>query len=503
MQTSTPRIQFDAVTKTYPGVRALDAVSFDVSPGCVHAIVGENGAGKSTLMKILAGATRADAGTIRIDGRPVAISNARDAQARGIAIVYQEFNLAPHLSVSENVFLGRWPRRKWSGLVRFAELHERTTRLFRDVGLDVPVRARVETLSVAQQQMVEIAKALSHSARVLILDEPSAVLTPKELATLFRVVREMTARGVTVLYISHRLDEIFELADSVTVLRDGRHVSTRPIRVVDRRTLISETVGRPLEEEFPARESRPGEARLSVRDLSAPGRFAGVSFDLRAGEVVALTGMVGSSRSSVAKALFGAIGSVSGTLRAGAMRGPFRSPAEAKRAGIAFLPEDRKREGLLLARPTRENVTLAHMSDVSAAGFFIRRRERSVANALMSRLGIRGSALEEPAGALSGGNQQKAMLARWLQRPCDVIILDEPTRGVDVGAKFEIYAIINDLATRGAAVLMISSELPEVIGMADRIGVMCRGRLVGILDNAGRAVTQEAILRLAVGEAHP
>jgi len=501
MPNDPPRIRFRDVTKTFPGVRALDEVSFDVQPGCVHALVGENGAGKSTLVKILAGAHAIGGGSIELDGRPVRIRDARHAQSLGVATVYQEFNLVPDLSVSENVYLGRWPRSRLLRTIRFPELHDRAGRLFDELELDVPVRALVSTLSVAQQQMVEIGKALSLDARILVLDEPSAVLTPHELAALFRLVRRLTNRGVSVLYISHRLDEIFALADHVTVLRDGRHISTRPISDVHRDALIIETVGRSLDQEFPTREDRRGGVVLRVEGLSARGAFDEVSFDMRAGEVFALTGLVGSGRSSVAKAVFGALPVTGGRVLVDGAKGPFPSPRAAQRAGVAFLPEDRKREGLLLERPLRENITLAHRSDVATLGFMSVTRERRAAGDLMVKHDVRAASTEVAAATLSGGNQQKAMLARWLQRPYRVVILDEPTRGVDVGAKVEMYEKLNAIAADGAAILMISSELPEVIGMADRIGVMCEGRLMGILDNTNRDVSQEAILRLAVGEA--
>jgi ABC-type sugar transport system ATPase subunit len=480
-------------------VQALDAVSFGVHPGCVHALVGENGAGKSTLMKVLAGAHRHDSGTIEIDGETADLRDARHAQQAGVAAVYQEFNLVPDLSVSENVFLGRWPSSSVLQRIHFPRLHEMTRRLFAELQLDIPVGRAVDDLSVAQQQMVEIAKALSMNARILILDEPSAVLTPHELSALFRLVRELTTRGVSVVYISHRLNEIFELADYVTVMRDGRHISTRPIGEVNRDTLILETVGRPLEQEFPPRRLEPGEVVLRVDRLSAPPAFREVSFDVRAGEVFALTGLVGSGRSSIAKTVFGAT-QAHGEVRVDGVSGPFRSPAAAMRAGVAFLPEDRKGQGLMLHRPLRENITLAHRGRSATWGMLGVARERKLVRDLMNRHDVRAAGTEVAVATLSGGNQQKALLARWLQKAYRVVILDEPTRGVDVGAKVEIYEKLNAVAASGAAVLMVSSELPEVIGMADRIGVMCEGRLMDVLDNHGRSVTQEAVMRLAVGE---
>jgi len=501
MKMRQPRIRFRDVSKRYPGVQALDRVSFDVEPGRVHALVGENGAGKSTLAKILAGAHPLDGGSIELDGEPEAIRGARHAQALGIAIVYQEFNLVPHLSVSENVFLGRWPRSRWSRMIRFQQLHDRTQRLLDELELPLPVRATVGRRSVAQQQMVEIGKALSLESRILILDEPSAILTPHELAALCRLVRLLTQKGVSVIYISHRLDEIFALAHDVTVLRDGRHISTKPIDEVDRNTLILETVGRTLDQEFPWRKDRRGGVVLRVEDLSVRGAFGDVSFDVREGEIFALTGLVGSGRTSVAKAIFGALPSTGGCVFVDDRRGPFASPRAAMAAGVAMLPEDRKREGLLMERPLRENITLAHREDVSALGFLGVRRERRAARTLMAQHDVRATGTEVSTATLSGGNQKKSMLARWLGRPYQVILLDEPTRGVDIGAKVEIYEKLNTIADGGTAIVMISSELPEVIGMADRIGVMCEGRLMGILDNAGRDTSQDTILRLAVDEA--
>jgi len=492
-----PRIQFHEITKRYPGILALDRVSFDVAPGCVHAIVGENGAGKSTLMKVLSGATQADSGSIAIDGVQVKIARARDAERLGIATVYQELSLAPHLSVAENVFLGRWPAT--AGVVRFSRLRAEAARLFARLGLTLPASSNVESLSVAQQQMVEIARAVSLGARVLVLDEPSAVLTTHELASLFRLVREMRGRGVSILYISHRLDEVFELADFVTVLRDGAHISTRPIGEVTRERLITEAVGRGLSEDAPQCRQKRGEPVLRVRGMAAPGRCADVSFEIHTGEVFGLTGMVGSGRSSVARAIFGTVPGVQGTVQVGDRCGPFRSPRQAQRADIAFVPEDRKREGLLLQRAVRENLTLAHRNSSARWGVLALGAERRFARGLLDRFGIRARGTEQAVTTLSGGNQQKTLLARWLQRPYRVIILDEPTRGVDVGAKAEIYRLIGELAERGAAILVVSSELPEVIRLCDRIGVMCRGRLASVLDNSTRATTQEQLLSLAVG----
>jgi len=491
------RVYFEGVSKRYPGVQALDQVTFSVLPGCVHALVGENGAGKSTLMKILAGAARADSGTITIDGERVRIDNVRQAQARGIAIVYQELNLATQLTVSENVFLGRWPKGRL-GLISFRELHARAEDIFRSLNLELPVRKKVSRMSLAQQQMVEIARGFALQTRLLLLDEPSAVLTPRELTAMFGLVRALVRRGCSILYVTHRLDEVFSLADHVTVLRDGRHISTRSMDQVNRDQLIREMVGRPIEAEFPRRTSTTGDVVLQVRGISARRRVENVSFEVRGGEVFALTGLVGSGRSSLGKALFGCVTGVTGGVLVGATTGPFRSPAMAKQAGIAFIPEDRKGEGLLLDRTIQENISLAHLRDVSKGGFLLRGAERQLAKTMISEFGITAGHPGMAAATLSGGNQQKVMIARWLQGHYRVIILDEPTRGVDVGAKAELYTLINRIAAAGTAVILITSELPEAIGMGDRIGVMSKRRLVGILDNRGGDVTQEQIMGLAV-----
>ena len=500
MNGTAPRLRCDRIRKAFPGVLALDEVSVDVAPAQVHALVGENGAGKSTLVKILSGAVLADAGRLEIDGQPATIMDARSAQRHGIAIVYQDFNLVPDLCVSENIFLGRWPRSRLTSWVDFPRLHREASDLLAKLGIALPVRRSVGALTVAQQQMVEIAKALSLDARILILDEPSAVLTPHELDALFRLVRDLTRRGVSVIYISHRLDEIFDIADAVTVLRDGQHISTRVIRDVERNRLIAEMVGRPLTDEFPRRSCPIGDVVLRLDRLSAGRRFEDVSFAVPAGEVLALTGLVGSGRTSVAKTAFGAVRASTGTVAVGDRVGPFANPRQAIAAGLAMLPEDRKLEGLLLERTVRENVTLAHREAAATAGFLRMSRERSLARTLMSDLQVRAVSTESLMATLSGGNQQKALLARWMSRPHRAILFDEPTRGVDVGAKYEIYTLINRLATEGVAIVMISSELPEVIGMADRIGVMREGRLTGILDNQQRQVTQEQIMHLAAGK---
>ena len=499
MPDAPARLRFEGVSKRFGGVVALDGVSFEAAPGVVHAIVGENGAGKSTLMNILGGSVRPDAGRVFLDGEEVAPRTARESQRLGVAVVHQELSIAPHLTVAENVFLGRWAHRRVTGLVRRRAMERATAALLDRLGVDLRPGAPVGELSVANQQMVEIARALSMDARVLVLDEPSAVLTPPEVERLFGIVRGLTERGASVLYISHRLEEIFTLAGAVTVLRDGRHVSTRLVAETDEATLIREAVGRDVAAHAPASRNL-GAPALTVEGLTVPGRCEDVSFEVRAGEVLCLAGLVGSGRSSVARAIFGAAPVRSGAIRVGEAAGPFASPRAAQRAGVALIPEDRKREGLLLFRPVRENLLLAERGSAARGGVISLRRERATARRLLAERAIRAAGPEAEARTLSGGNQQKVLIARWLLREYPVYIFDEPTRGVDVGAKAEIHALIESIVARGGAALVISSDLPEALALGDRIGVMRAGRLVGTLPNMDRTVTQEDVMRLAVGE---
>jgi len=499
MPDGAERLRFERVSKRFGGTVALRDVSFSVRAGVVHAIAGENGAGKSTLMNILGGSVQPDEGRMFLDDELIAPRTPRDAHRLGVAIVHQELSIAPHLSVAENVFLGRWPRVRGVGLVRRRRLEALTGELLGRLGVKLDARGQAGDLSIANQQMIEIARSLSMEARALVLDEPSAVLTPPEVERLFGIVRTLTARGVSVLYISHRLEEIFELADEVTTLRDGRHISTLPVGMTDRERLIREAVGRSVEAQ--ARTThRFGGVTLVVEGVTVPGRCADVSFRVRAGEVFCLAGLVGSGRSSVARAIFGAAPVARGTIRVGAANGPFSSPREAQRAGVALIPEDRKREGLMLARSLRENLMLAHRGAAARGGLISAKRERAIATGLMRERSIRASGAEAEVATLSGGNQQKALIGRWMVRDYPVYIFDEPTRGVDIGAKAEIHALIDDIARRGGAVVVISSELPEALALGDRIGVMREGRLVDTLDNMDRSVTQEDVMRLAVAE---
>jgi ribose transport system ATP-binding protein len=474
-------------------------VDFEVLPGEIHALVGENGAGKSTLMKILAGAELRDSGEIEVNGRPVHLHGPQDAMDLGINIIYQEFNLVPHLSAAENIYLGREPAAAIPGFIHFKKLYGDAQQVMDSLGVRVDVRTEVRLLSVAQQQMVEIAKATSRNSVVIAMDEPSATLTEHELQNLFGLMRSLRERGVGIIYISHRLEEIFDLCDRVTVLRDGRLVGTRPVAETNRDEIIRMMVGRELTESIPKRPAEVGEPLLEVRGLSRAGQFADISFTVRRGEVVGLGGLVGAGRTEVARALFGADPIDAGEIRFAGKRVQPRSPREAIRLGIGLVPEDRKTLGLILNMAVRENTTLANLDLLSLMGFVDRKREREVAEKYIRELRIRTPTMEQEARNLSGGNQQKVVLAKWLFTQSRLLIFDEPTRGIDVGSKVEIYELMNDLVAQGAAILMISSELPELLGMSDRVLVLHEGRIAGELSRA--EATQEKVMHLATGGA--
>ena len=494
-----PYLVMRGVSKSYPGVQALSGVDFDVRSGEVHALVGENGAGKSTLVKILAGAVTADAGTIEIAGQPVKITSPRQAEHYGISIIYQEFNLVPSLSVAENVMLGREPVRGIS--IDWAAMRATTQGVLARLGVTLPVDAEVRTLSVAQQQMVEIAKALSVNARVIVMDEPSAALTGQEVDKLFDIVRALKAEGVGVVYISHRMEELFEIADRVTVFRDGRHVQTGDVKDYTADDIIRLMVGRSLEAHFPTLPPDPPRDRpaLSVRGATSPGRLDDVSFDLYPGEILGIAGLVGAGRTSLLRAICGADRLPYGTIELEGHALHLRGPHDAIAAGLALVTEDRKAQGLVLGMSVRENVTLPHLSDFTHAGRVDKREEREAVAKLAADLRIRTPSIEQLARNLSGGNQQKVVLAKWLLEKARVICFDEPTRGIDVGAKAEIYELMVGLCRAGTSILMASSELPEVLGMSMRVAVMHKGRIVHVF--ARGEATQESVIRFATGTA--
>ena len=493
--TGPPLLEMIGIEKSFPGVRAIRHGRLDLFAGEVLALLGENGAGKSTLVKVLAGAHRPDAGTIRIDGRPVHIASPLDAQRLGIAVVFQEFNLVPALSARENIFLGR--ERTRAGFLSRADERRRVEGLFRRINIRIDPEIPCCDLTVAQQQCVEIARALSQEARILVLDEPSAVLTDREVEKLFAIIGELRSQGIGIIYISHRLAEIFALADRATVMRDGEYIDTQPVKGLSRERVIELMVGRKLEEEFPKEKAPLGPVRLAVRNLCRGNKVKDVSFSVRAGEVLALTGLVGAGRTETARLIFGADPPDSGTLELDGQPLRVRSPRAAIRARIGLLPEDRKAQGLVLGQSARENFGLPNLPALTRLGFVERQRESEAFGGYVETLRIKVSHEDQLAQNLSGGNQQKVVLAKWLERHCDVIIFDEPTRGIDVGTKHEIYLLINRLAAQGKAIIMISSELPEVLGMADRVLVMHEGRIAGEITDVA-AATQETVMKLAV-----
>jgi ABC-type sugar transport system ATPase subunit len=488
-----------AIGKSYDGNAALRDVSFSVARGTVLAVCGENGAGKSTLMKILSGATSPDTGSIQIDGDGVAFSDPREAIDRGIAIVHQELSLLPHLSVAENILLGKAPHRRFRWQIDWPEMNRIADAALRDFGIEtIDVRQKVSEFSVSVQQVVEIAKALAGRPELLILDEPTAVLSIKEGDLLFRAIRRLAQAGTIILYISHRLEEIFEISDRVLVLKDGAMITEAKTAELDHDALIRAMVGRSLAAIYPTRQAAPGPVMLECRNLTRRGRFRDVSLSLHAGEIVGMFGLVGSGRTDVAQALFGAAMAHSGEVLIGGEAARIASPRDAMRAGIALVTEDRKRDGLALDLDLIDNGGLATMGDVARFGVLDRRRRNARVRAKLDELAVRPRDPARPARQLSGGNQQKVVLAKWLLvQGTRIFIFDEPTRGVDIATKVEIYRMMAELADAGMAVLLISSELPEILGMSDRVVVMRGGRLVADLPRA--ALSMETVFTHAAG----
>jgi ribose transport system ATP-binding protein len=492
-----PLVRATQLCKSFDGVRALDQVDFELRAGEVHALMGENGAGKSTLMKILAGIHPRDSGTIELDGQPVEIPSPRAAQALGIGIVHQELNLMPHLSAAQNIFIGREPRRLGGLWLDEEKLNADAQALFARLNLQLDPRVHVGRLTVARQQMVEIAKALSHRSRVLILDEPTAALNTQEVADLFRVVRQLRDEGVGIVYISHKMDELQQIADRVTVMRDGRGIATRPMAGTHMDEIIHMMVGRTLEawdRQVPDTSARP--VALEVRGLSRRGVLKDVSFTLRRGEILGFAGLMGAGRTEVARAVFGADPIDAGEILVHGKPVSIRSPQQAVAHGIGYLSEDRKHFGLATGMDVETNIALTSMPRFLRAGLWLDAGQmRGTAEDYVRRLGIRTPSVRQPVRLLSGGNQQKVVVAKWLLRDCDILFFDEPTRGIDVGAKAEIYRLLTQLADEGKAIVVISSELPEVLRLSHRVLVMCEGRVTGELSAA--EATQESIMQLA------
>lgn len=497
MDEPRPLLDLRDVSKAFGGVRALRGVSFDLRRGEVHALVGENGAGKSTLVRILTGALTADSGAVEIDGHPVGHADPVVMRALGVAPIYQQPALLPDLTVAENLAIGLerggfWRRVDWR------QRRRRASELLARVGATIDVDAPAHTLRMAEQQLVEIARALGAEARILLMDEPTAALTDREAARLFDLIRDLRAHGVGIVYISHRLEEIAALADRVTVLRDGERVATRPMAGTSRAELIRLMVGREVQTIFPKRAVPLGEVRLELAGVGCrEAGIRGVNLVVSSSEIVGLAGLVGSGRTELARVLFGLTPADEGVVRLDGKAVRITSPSEAVRLGLAYLPEDRRRHGVIPEMSVAANTTLAALRAITRRGFIEFEKEREVARTYLRRFAIKAPSIDTSVGTLSGGNQQKVALARWLATQPSVLILDEPTQGVDVGAKAEIHWLIVDLAAQGLAILLISSELPEILGMSDRVAVMRAGTVVGTLE--GRTATPEGVMTLALG----
>ena len=487
-------LEMKDIGKTFPGVKALEGVNLTVREGQVHALLGENGAGKSTLIKILSGAYSKDEGQIFFDGKPVEIKDPQDAQALGISTIYQEFNLARDLTVAENIFLGHLPVKGL--MIDWVGVRERSRLILDTLGVTFSVDALTSTLSVAEQQLVEIAKSLNRKTRILIMDEPSAVLGEKDLEKLFQVVRSLQAQGIGIIYISHRLKEIFELADEVTILKDGRYVATRNVAEVKMDDLVRLMIGRDLKDVYPKRTLTPGAALLEVNNISRTKLVHDISFKLHAGEIVGFAGITGSGRTELARAIFGA-DPYTGEMRISGQPYKASSPADAIRHGVALVTEDRKAQGLFLKLNVAINTTISGLKYLCRFGVIQLPRELKLVKKMITDLSIKTPGPNFIVLNMSGGNQQKVVLARWLSIGTHIFILDEPTRGIDVGSKSEIYQIMDELTKKGVGIIMISSELPEVLGMSDRIMVMRQGTIVKELSRA--EASEEAIMKYAVG----
>lgn len=490
-----PILTLQNVTKEYPGVLALDHMNLEVYPGEVHALMGENGAGKSTLIKVVSGAIKPNGGTIYYEGKEYLSMTPALSKKLGIGVIYQEFNLVPELSVAENIFLGQ---KLTNGLTINRKLmNQKAKELMESFGIDIDVTREVKSLTVAYQQLVEITKTISSNVKVLIMDEPSAPLTNREIDAMFGIVRKLKEQGVAIIYISHRMEEIFALADRITVMRDGKYVGTKMADEIDRNGLIKMMVGRNLDEQYPTIDKKIGEVVLEVKNLCTDSLLKNISFELRKGEILGLAGLVGAGRTETARAIFGADAKSSGEIRVHGRNVEIHKPKDAIREGIALIPEDRKKHGALLDMTIRDNISFIVIKGLSKAGFVDRNADRKMSEKYISELTIKTPTMEQLTRNLSGGNQQKVVLAKSLASDSDIIIFDEPTRGIDVGAKKEIYVLMNKLAQQGMAIIMISSEMQELLGMSDRILVMHEGEMMGELKKED--ATQEKILELASG----
>ena len=488
-------IEIKHLSKSFPGVQALSDVSFGIERGHVHALVGENGAGKSTLIKIITGVYKADNGDICMNGSIVNANNPLEAQRKGISVVHQEIKLVDTLSVAENVFLGR-PKTGKHGLISWKKMYTEAQKLVDELNIHLDVRREVSSLSIAQKQVVEICKALSLRAKLLIMDEPSATLTENELDSLFSIIEMLRSQGITIVYISHRMEEIFKIADTVTVLRDGMHIKTMPVGGVSRQELISLMVGREIGEEYPKKYCKIGDIALQVKGLCRSDIVKDVSFDLRHGEILGFSGLIGAGRTETVRCIFAADKPDSGTILMNGEKANFKNVSDAIHHKIALIPEDRKVQGLILGMSLKHNTSMVNLDNVCTYFCLDEKKEADLAKKMVEELTISTPSIEQEVTNLSGGNQQKVVLAKWLAVDSDIIIFDEPTRGIDVGAKAEIYKLICNLASEGKAIIMISSDMPELMGICDRILVMREGTVSGILERD--QFNQEVILDMAV-----
>jgi len=485
-------VEMTGIRKSYYGIEVLHAVNFRLRPGSVHALVGENGAGKSTLVKIIAGVHGFDSGTIKINDRVVNIDSPSKARELGIAMIHQELSAIAEMSVAENIFLGREPVRM--GFIDYKKLYKQTSELLSELNLNINPRTKMKSLRVADQQMIEIAKAISQNAQIVIMDEPTSAITDHEVESLFKMIRNMKERGTGIIYISHKMDEIFQIADEISVLRDGTNVNTWPADQVDAKTIISSMVGRELKAQFPKIEVPIGEPVLKVSHLTLADQYEDISFELHRGEILGFVGLVGSGRTELMHTLFGLSRADSGSIYLNGKEVSFKNPQEAIKHGIVYVTEDRKREGLVLPMGVHHNITLSSLKNFTSSGLLQNRKEAVAVDGQVKALGIKVNNTRQAVKSLSGGNQQKVVLAKWMMTDPKIIIFDEPTRGIDIGAKSEIYKIMCEYVSKGNAIIMVSSEMPEALGMADRIIVLSNHKFSGEIKRS--EFSQEAIVQM-------
>lgn len=498
MRASNSILSLENITKIFPGVKALDRVRIDLLAGEVHTLMGENGAGKSTLMKIIAGVYKPEEGQYYFEGKEVNFHSPRDAQLKGISIIYQEFNLIPHLSIAENIFLGREPVNR-IGKVDWKKMHEKTRELLNELAVNLNPQEKIVNLSIANRQMVEIAKALSFNSKVIIMDEPTAVLEDEETEHLFKIIAELKEKKVGILYISHKMDEIFKISDRITVFRDGKYIKTLQASATDTNEIIKLMVGREIETLFPKREDLRGQTVLEVKNLKVSKRFQNIDFSLRQGEVLGVAGLMGCGKIDLGKAIFGYFPDLLGSIFLHGKKLNLKSPEMAIKQKISLVSEDRKNGGLIIQRDVKENITLASLNKITRLNRIQHVMEKEIVKKAIQKFNIKVSSIKMPARTLSGGNQQKIVLAKWLETLPEILILLEPTRGIDIGSKTEIYNLINELAKLGIAILYISSELAELVGICDRVLVMHEGKISG--EVVGEEITQEKIMYYSSGGA--